>query len=214
MHATLVGLIVHSLGARHAALLARPVDRGDGRVDWYTGLPGQIVGPFDIAPAALAGLRQKAEELLADLRRLQSRLNTEGPASRATARLLSQVIDVDLDTGLHAVGGEPVLAPWGAAPRPATAPIGITASLFPDASNAPTSPPISVTRRTASRTLPHAAGSLLLLLVGGSALAAALLTRPTANPALTARIDALKRGNAELGQAMDRLKSGKCKPIR
>lgn len=237
LHATLARLISQALGAHHASLLATPIVGANGRIEWCTGLPGEVVGPSELDPASRAALRQRADALLTDLRRLQLRLSAEGPASRATARLLTQAVDLDLDACLHDVGGQPVLAPWGAEMRASAAPA--TAVVAPAVAPAPAAeaaarpaantPPVAADSPAPSIPTPatsqaaasssarrgglHAAASLLLLLAGGGALAAALHARQPADAAIAARIDALTRGNADLGLTVDRARNAKCSRI-
>lgn len=222
LHATLAGLVSRSLSTQHASMLATPLVGADGRVDWCTGLPGEVVSPSELNPTDRAALRQRADALLADLRRLQARLNAEGPASRATARLLTQALDLEMDACLHAVGGQPVLAPWGITPRVSAAPAAAVApqAMAPQPeTNTPTgiAHPPAPSEPIQAAALPsirrgglHAVVSLLLLLAGGGALAAVLHARQPADAAIAARIEALTRGNADLGKGLERKRSEKC----
>lgn len=210
VHATLQALVVRVLGSAHAAMLARPVPRPDGGIDWFTELPGDIAAPASLSPTDREALRRLAEPRLADLAALQRRLAAEGPASRATARLLAQALDLDLDTCLHGVGGQPVLAPWGAvrtAPtldRPAAAEPAVPASP-PSATTAPVSPgPNRV----------HAVASVLLLVTGCGAFSAALQHRQAVEPAAATRLQALASRNAALAAGIDRARAGDCRPGR
>src|SRR5690242_753962 len=104
----LASIIRDRLSRRHASVLATPQIEPSGEITWSTALEGPVTREDELAPEARQALRQQAEGLLEDIRKLAASLYAEG---RAAFQIVAQMLDYATRTPsghwLYSVGGEP-----------------------------------------------------------------------------------------------------------
>lgn len=112
-HRQLTTVLASRLGAAHAGLLALPrLDPNGQRIDWYTGLPGNIRRVADLPPEEQAPLRAAADRLIADVDGLARSLTGAGGTGELVGRMLALAVRTPGAEHLHAVGDQPVLVLW------------------------------------------------------------------------------------------------------
>jgi hypothetical protein len=123
-HAQLVAILRGRLGQNHGDLLAQPLVRSDGSIEWSTQAAGAVAAADSLPADERERLQQRAERIVSDIRALAQQLQSESAASQVVGHMLERAVSLPPGAWLYSVGGKPVYAMWGhAAPGTALPPV-------------------------------------------------------------------------------------------
>lgn len=119
LHQELVTALSRHGGAQAATVLAKPLARPDGHVEWYAAAAGQPVALTALPEAERRRAQETLRSRLEGLGRLAERLRAQDPRL-AEALLIAAAAPAPEQ--VYVVGGQPVIVDWGRTPAAASPP--------------------------------------------------------------------------------------------
>jgi hypothetical protein len=117
-HSELTQILKRHLPPSTVALFAKPMEAGDGVIEWYSELGGQPVPVSELNAGEAAQVKRLLDERLDSIGQLATRLESQGADGQKQAALLRQAARYpDINT-LYSLNGQPVLTFWGYGVRP------------------------------------------------------------------------------------------------